>query len=59
MNKFQNHQLPHFNLQLFNDSDEFQSDDNLNEKINERRDTSSTKQSEEDIDYSESLLILV
>ena len=47
---------PHFNLQLFDDSDDFQSEDNLNEKLNERRDRSPTKHSEDDdIDDTESL----
>jgi hypothetical protein len=37
---------PYFNLQLFDDSDEFQSDDNDNEKLG----TNSTKRAQEDAD---------
>jgi hypothetical protein len=42
---------PYFNLQLFDDSDEFQSDDNDNEKkSNERLGTSSIKRTHEEED---------
>jgi len=41
---------PHFNLQLFDDSDEFQSDDNINEIHKERRETISSKQTEDNDD---------
>jgi hypothetical protein len=45
---------PYFNLQLFDDSDEFHSEDNGNVNNKERRGTSSTKGSDDD-DDNESL----
>jgi hypothetical protein len=45
---------PYFNLQLFDDSDEFQSDDNDDEKPNERRGTNLTKGTQEDDDDNDS-----
>ena len=41
---------PHFNLQLFDDSDEFHTDEDENEQKNERRGTSHAKRTHEDDD---------